>query len=117
MQSSILTYWFKVRVQLRAVFRPVFNTLFLLLIVLANILVHVRAKFNALRWLLRYLSGEQNVLKDNVVFRIHHFILLLKQKHRIFVKSSREAAIVKFIPRTDVLEFLSCVELLVWGAT
>lgn len=102
---------------MRAVFRPVFNTLFLLLIVLANILAHISAKFNALRWLLRYLSGEQNVLEDNVVFRIHHFILLLKQKHRMFVKSSREVAIVKFIPRTDVLEFSPGVELLVWGAT
>lgn len=37
LRMCILTYGFKVGVQLRAVVRPVFNTLFLLLMVLVNI--------------------------------------------------------------------------------
>lgn len=78
----ILTYRFEVGVQLRAVVRPVFNALFLLLVVLVNILA---SHFSTLRWWLRYLSGEQNVLEDHVVLGILLFALLLKQEQETLV--------------------------------
>lgn len=78
--------------------------------VLVNIEAHISSTFNTLCWLRRYLSGEQNVLKDNVVFRIHLFMLLLKQKHGTLVRSCWEAARVTFILRADVPETWNCVE-------